>query len=412
MISRTPPPERGTVGAAIGSSLMDPLAVASPPGPSPANPSTLFKSFFLAGFECSSHRRPNGVRLDLLAATEHDRRAAADYRLMAEYGIRSVRDGLRWHLIERNPLRYDFSSFLPMLRAARDTGTQVIWDLLHYGWPDAIDIWSPSFIRRFADFARATAQVVKAETDEIPFYTPVNEISFWAWGGGDTEYLNPFARGRGGELKRILVRCVIAAIDAIREVDPRARFVLAEPLIYIFAKSAAPEDVRQADAYNEVQFEAGDLLCGRLEPELGGGPQYLDIVGVNFYYNNQWFDGGRPVYLGEGLHRPLHELLAWVYNRYQKPLFIAETGTESGGRAPWLHYVCDEVAEARQAGTPVEGICLYPILNHLGWDDDRHCHNGMFCGVAPDGARTVDVRMAAELKRQQALLAHPEQRYG
>ena len=40
--------------------------------------------------------------------------------------------------------RYDWSSFLPMLRAARETGTQVLWDLLHYGWPDDLDIWRPA----------------------------------------------------------------------------------------------------------------------------------------------------------------------------------------------------------------------------------------------------------------------------
>ena len=42
----------------------------------------------------------------------------------------------------------------PMLRAARDTGTQVIWDLMHYGWPGYIDIWKPGFPERFADYAR------------------------------------------------------------------------------------------------------------------------------------------------------------------------------------------------------------------------------------------------------------------
>ena len=66
--------------------------------------------------------------------------------MLAEHGIRTVRDGLRWHLIETAPGRYDWSSFLPMLRAARDTGTQVIWDLAHYGWPDDLDIWSPAFV--------------------------------------------------------------------------------------------------------------------------------------------------------------------------------------------------------------------------------------------------------------------------
>jgi beta-glucosidase/6-phospho-beta-glucosidase/beta-galactosidase len=375
-------------------------------------PPSLFNSFFLGGFECSSHRRKDGRRLDLLASTEHDARAANDYRLAARHGIRTVRDGLRWHLIEANPLSYDFSSFLPMLRAARDTQTQVIWDLMHYGWPDRIDIWKPSFIDRFADYARAAAKVVKAETDDVPFYTPINEISFWAWGGGDAEYLNPFAKGRGGELKRILVRAAIAAIDAVREIDPRARIVSAEPLIYIFPKSGAPDDVRQAAAYNEVQFEAMDLLSGRLEPELGGRPDLLDIVGVNFYYNNQWVDHGRTVFLGDGMNRPLGELLAGAYHRYERPFFIAETGTESAGRAPWLHYVCDEVADARANGVPVEGVCLYPILNYPGWDDDRPCQNGLFGGVSRDGERTVDKRLASELKRQQALLADPSTRYG
>ena len=38
----------------------------------PFRPS-LFRSFFAAGFECSSHCRRDGRRLDLIAATGHDR---------------------------------------------------------------------------------------------------------------------------------------------------------------------------------------------------------------------------------------------------------------------------------------------------------------------------------------------------
>src|SRR3954469_10166570 len=82
----------------------------------------LFQSFFVGGFECSSHRRRDGRRLDLLASTLHDANAGADYRALAQHGIRTVRDGLRWQLIERVPGYYDWSSFLPMLHAARQTG--------------------------------------------------------------------------------------------------------------------------------------------------------------------------------------------------------------------------------------------------------------------------------------------------
>ena len=56
-----------------------------------------FASFFQAGFECSSHRRRDGVRLDLIRATSHDRHVASDYRQCAELGFRTIRDGLRWH---------------------------------------------------------------------------------------------------------------------------------------------------------------------------------------------------------------------------------------------------------------------------------------------------------------------------
>ena len=137
---------------------------------------TLLSSFFLGGFECATHRRHDGRRLDLLAATGHDRWAAADYGALKERGLLTVRDGVRWHLVERSPGRYDWSSFLPQLRAAQAQGVQVIWDLCHYGWPDDLDIWRPPFVERFARFAAAVARVVRDEGVEAPFYSPVNEI--------------------------------------------------------------------------------------------------------------------------------------------------------------------------------------------------------------------------------------------
>jgi hypothetical protein len=100
---------------------------------------TVFDSFLQAGFECSSHRRRDGVRLDLIRATGHDKHVLHDYRLCRALGFGTIRDGLRWHLIETSPGTYDWSSWLPALEAAEAAGVQVIWDLFHYGSPDCLD---------------------------------------------------------------------------------------------------------------------------------------------------------------------------------------------------------------------------------------------------------------------------------
>jgi beta-glucosidase/6-phospho-beta-glucosidase/beta-galactosidase len=364
-----------------------------------------FRSFFLGGFECSTQRLHNGTRRDLIAATEHDRFCERDYARLREIGICSARDGIRWHRIETSPYQYDFSSLVPMLRAARKTGMQVIWDLFHYGWPDDLDLFSPEFIRRFRALTAEVARVVSDEVEDAPYFSPVNEISFFAWAAADVAILNPFARGRGNELKNQLVRASVAAIDAVRSIVPQARFVQVDPIVNIVtAPEMSDQDRKQAAAHNEGQWHGWDMLAGRRHPELGGGPQYLDIAGANFYVHNQWVYEGRFIESTDSRYRPLHELLGDLYRRYRRPLLLAETGIEDERRPAWLRYICDEVVEALQRGIPVEGICLYPILNYPGWDDERRCCAGLWDYCDKAGQREIYAPFAQELARQQARL--------
>ena len=359
-------------------------------------------SFFLAGFECSAHVRPDGIRLDLLASTGHDRLAQRDYAQVRGYGLRTIRDGVRWHSIEWRPRCYDWSGWLPTVRAAQAGGMQVIWDLCHYGWPDHVDIWSAAFVEHFSRYAGAAARVLRAETDAVPYYCPINEMSFLAWAGGDTARMRPAATGRGGELKRQLVRAYIAAVEAIRSVDHRARFLIAEPLIHVVGTEGAQS---RGEAYRLAQFEVHDMLSGRLAPELGGSADYLDIVGANFYPDNQWYLDGDTIPLGHHAYRPLRELLLEVHERYRRPLLIAETGAEGGARPYWLHHVCAEVFHALSAGVPVQGICIYPILDYLGWDNDRVCQVGLLSAADEEGRRAVYTPLLEELRREQAYFA-------
>lgn len=360
----------------------------------------LFQSYFVGGFECSTQHRTDGLRLDLLRGTRHDMFAENDYRSMVAHGITTVRDGLRWHLVEQSAGLYDWSSFLPQLRAAQAVGVQPVWDVCHYGWPEDIDIWSPTFVDRFARFAGALAVVVRDECDAIPYYCPINEISFWAWAGGDTAAIGPFARRRGMDLKRQLVRATVAAIEAIRAVDTRARFVSVDPAIHILPKS--PRQRIHAENARLAQYQAFDMVAGRLMPELGGKPEYLDIIGVNYYPHNQWFLNGASIRQGESLYRPLRDILAETWLRYGRPLFIAETGAEAERRVPWLRYVCDEAAAARENGVPVGGICLYPVTDYPGWSNDRHCPTGLLGYADGQGRRPVYEPLAAELLIQAA----------
>jgi hypothetical protein len=145
------------------------------------------------------------------------------------------------------------------------------------------------------------------------------------------------------------------------------------------------------------------MLLGRSAPELGGSEDAADVIGLNFYPDNQWYLGGSTIPLGHHDYHPLSDLLAAVYDRYRKPLFLSETGSEGSARPAWFHYVCEEVREAMDRGVPIAGICLYPVTSFPGWEDERHTGTGLFTAPDGDGQRRLWQPLARELERQQML---------
>jgi beta-glucosidase/6-phospho-beta-glucosidase/beta-galactosidase len=96
-------------------------------------------------------------------------------------------------------------------------------------------------------------------------------------------------------------------------------------------------------------------------------------------------------------------MIVELYERYRRPFFIAETGIEDERRPTWFRYVCGEALAAAKQGVQLEGICLYPIVNHPGWVDDRHCYNGLWDYANDAGDREIYQPLADELKRQQEI---------
>jgi beta-glucosidase/6-phospho-beta-glucosidase/beta-galactosidase len=363
-----------------------------------------FASFFQAGFECSSHRRRDGVRLDLIRATGHDKHLLQDYRQCRELGFTTLRDGLRWHLIEKSPGQYDWSSWLPALEAAERAGVQVIWDLFHYGSPDHVDQAADDFPERFTDFALAALEAHHSVSGRPPLVCPLNEINFMSW-AVEVEYFPRVGPDEIGWFKRQLVRTAIRGAKAIRAEWPDSTIVWAEPLVHIAPHSHRRNEVRAAEAARQGQFEAYDWITGRARSELGGNPSLVDVIGLNFYPHNQWYLDGPTIPMGHHEYRPLADMLLEVAERYGKPIFLSETGAEGSGKPSWLHYVCNEVRDAMDRGADIHGICWFPITAYPGWDNSRHAETGLLSTVVADGTRHVDERLQEEFEVQRALFA-------
>lgn len=349
--------------------------------------SPLFRSFWMGGFEGASHINGSGNRLDMVAATQHDTQVDHDYQLLREMGIFVARESVRWHLIEQYG-KFDFSTLLPFLKAASDHGIQINWTVCHYGWPDDLDIFSPAFITRFSRFCTELASFIAEHSNSIPFYSLINEISFMTWAVCHSDIMYPYAihgKGRDSEFKQQLVKAVIAGCDAIWSVDPLARFIHVDPIIHIIPDR--PDLAEAAEAQRLSQYEAWDMLSGAAEPHLGGDPKYLDIIGVNYYHSNQWEFLSKDRlhwHLNDPRRIALSQLLNEVWNRYKVPIIIGETSHVGVGRGQWIKEIAHEVRIAIKMGVPIEGICLYPIIDRHDWENPHHWHNSGLWDLTPD----------------------------
>jgi UDP-galactopyranose mutase len=382
--------------------------------PAPSAPLNTFNSFWMASFEGSDHINRYGEALALNQLTGHQGQAGADYERAAQFQMRTVRESVGWRLSERDG-QFDFSHLEPRARAAAAGGAQVIWTLLHYGWPGDIDILSDAFVQRFARYAAATAAHLARYSAAAPVYAPIHEISYLAWALCESDLTQPGQRdlrGRSTIVKRQLVRAALAACDAIWSVDPRARILHTDPLVHIAAPAGRPELEAAAASQRESRFEAWDMLSGRAAPELGGAPRYLDLIGLNYFPGNQWELGsGRALdwHLRDPRRADLCDLLAEVHRRYGRPLLIAETGHTGVGRGAWIREVADQVRIALALGVPVRGICLYAVVDRPDWNNPSHWHSsGLWdfeAGADGKPERRLNHAYAADLRVAQESLS-------
>jgi beta-glucosidase/6-phospho-beta-glucosidase/beta-galactosidase len=339
-----------------------------------------FQSFFMGGFECADHINRSGIRVNLLKETDHYNQVFLDYQLLKSVGITTVREGICWSEVEKVPYQYDFSEVKNRILTANQLNIQQLWDVCHFGYPSDMMPTHPLFTDRFSKLCTAFARFYAEHTNRTLFVVPINEISFLSWHSGEVRGTVPFSIGSGFDIKYHLCKAAIKGIEAIKAIIPTARIMTIEPLIKIHPNYETGE-IEHIDSFNENQYQAMDMIGGRLLPELGGRPEYLDIIGVNYYYNNQWIHNGmklnwptqHPQYMN------FSKLLIDVKNRYNRPMLVSETGHFGTLRDLWLTEITHECLEAMQSGVDLQGICIYPVLDRPDWDDlTNYCQCGLW----------------------------------
>ena len=284
-----------------------------------------------------------------------------------------------------------------------------IWDLCHYGYPDDLDPFSENFVRRFAAYCRAAAEYVIPKLPAPHFFTPINEITFFSFCGGEWGWVAPYRNSKEDRhrLRVNLCRAAIAGVKAIREVQPSARMIHMDPLVQVVAPPGSGlEDAAYHETYIDT-FMAWDILYGKKYPELGGSPDVLDIVGANNY------SFGQMEFRKSGPHkaldphddriRPLCDLLDFVWQRYRLPMIIGETSGMEQGRDEWLRDVMGEALAAVDKGIDLHGICLFPAIDMPDWHTGKWLHNGICDLVEENGIlkRVLNEPYVAELRRWQ-----------
>jgi beta-glucosidase/6-phospho-beta-glucosidase/beta-galactosidase len=342
----------------------------------------------MGGFEAACPKNKKGNRVDLLALTRHDKYCRRDYKLLIPKGIFTVRESLQWSQIEKSPGIYDFSRYEKMMQVGKELHIQQIWGLNHFDFPEHLDPFSKEFVYSFAVYAKACIKLIrKYQTDTI-YIIPINEISFFSFIGGSIGHWAPFAKNKGEKLKKQLVRAAIAAMDAIWSIDSRVVFVHTDPVVVRVPKN--PNSIIQrlhARNFLKYYFKAWDMLSGISNPELGGHPKYLQILGGNYYIDNQeWIVNRsssekpkhRTISWEHPDRKPLDEILKIIYQRYKKPFLISETGSYGINRVKFWNRTLVEIDYALEKGIPVLGVCAYPVIDRPDWDNFKLTNSGLW----------------------------------
>ena len=315
-------------------------------------------------------------RQDEVDLIRHGEFLDLDYRLMTQAGCLGVRDAARWYRSHPAPGVFDWNWLDRVVAAAETHKLKPYLDLWHYGFPDWLDIQAADSPLHFAEFARRIAE----RYPDLVYYCVCNEPSLLVEMGGRQGLWSPFLKQADpSAFRRQVSRMIIEASRAILEVRPEAVLVLPEPW---HATDTNPEDDQAAVL---------DTVLGLREPELGGCPDLVTVIGLNHYR-----DSTLP---------PFHRLLLKAQKRWpSKPLWVTETSGPPTGwqQTEWFWWMLAETRLAVLGGADIDVFTWAPAISMYDWvDETQQLENGIWI-LGEEGQRLPNGKMlqAIDLARQ------------
>jgi beta-glucosidase/6-phospho-beta-glucosidase/beta-galactosidase len=322
---------------------------------------------------------------DIFETTQHDSRWRDDVALLDREGIRRLRYPVRWHRVEAQEGRFDWTHTDETLGYLRDAGFDPIVDLVHH---TSYPLWltggfadprfGPSYVRYAREFALRYPWVRE--------YTLFNEPFSTLFLSGHEAIWPPYGSGVRGFVDLIanVLPAVAETSRLYRELLPGARHVWVDTCEHHTGSDASGR--AYAAMANDRRFLVLDAFLGRgysSDSDLGtalddaGGDRLrdiaggdVDVLGLDYYAHCQWnfseAGGSTPT----PTPIALADLIGQYWARYDLPCMITETNIRgrTSDRATWLKYVLEQCEEAQARGVPIEGVCWFPVIDSTDWD--------------------------------------------
>lgn len=200
------------------------------------------------------------------------------------------------------------------------------------------------------------------------------------------------------------------ALKAFDKVDADGDGKAAEVgIVYAFSdivpNTTSPEDQKAAE---HAQYLLHDMFMdgvvfGRLDEGWDKGESQapvrpdlanrIDFIGVNYYFRMKAKPGALPIgfvspFLDfdpmaplEAMPRGIYSTLMRVAQRYKKPIYVTETGTEQDDEPRGAAWVVQTLAETRHAikdGADVRGYFSWSLMDNYEWNHGMNMKFGLY----------------------------------